>query len=41
MLLPQKRYELGCDNKHDTNGWVNLSVMTFSMRAFYCIQMNP
>ena len=50
MLLPQKQIlllkypnELGCKNKHVTNGWVNLSVIKcFRLRAFfYCIQMNP
>ena len=36
---PQSPYlklpnELGCDNKHDTNGWVNLSVITVSTENF-------
>ena len=26
--------ELGGDNKHDTNGWVNLSVVNVSIESF-------
>ena len=28
------RNELGGDNKHDTNGWVNLSVINVSIESF-------
>ena len=34
MLLLKEPNELGCDNKHDTNGWVNLSVITVSTENF-------
>ena len=44
MLFPKKKKkrettvkdpnELGCDNKHDTNGWVNLSVINVSIESF-------
>ena len=41
MLFPQKGIlllkdpnELGCDNKHDKNGWVNLSVINVSIEDF-------
>ena len=34
MLLLKEPNELGCDNKHDTNGWVNLSVITVSIESF-------
>ena len=40
MLFPQKEIlllkdpnELGCDNKHGTNGWVNLSVINVSTES--------
>ena len=33
--------ELGCDNKHDTNGWGwSCLLLMFLMRTFYCVQMN-
>ena len=38
MLFPQK---INTTAKHDTNGWMNLSVIMFLLGAFYCIQMNP
>ena len=41
MLFPQKRKlllkdpnELGCHNKHDTNGSVNFSVINVSIESF-------
>ena len=45
MLLPQKQMlllkypnEVGCENKHVTNGWVNLSVIKcFRLRAFFTV----
>ena len=35
-LLLKDPNELGCDNtvKHDTNGWVNLSVINVSVERF-------
>ena len=37
MLFPQignkDPNELGCHNKHDTNGWVNLSVISGSIES--------
>ena len=39
MLFPQignkDPNELGCHNKHDTNGWVNLSVITVESFLLY------
>ena len=28
------RNELGCENKHDTNGWMNFSVINVSVESF-------
>ena len=35
-VLLKDANELGCDNivKHDTNGWVNLSVINVSVERF-------
>ena len=34
ILLLKDPNELGCDKKHGTNGWVNLSVITVSIESF-------
>ena len=42
MPLLRHPNELGCDNKHDTNGWQWICLLLMLlMRAFYCVQMNP
>ena len=48
MLFPQKGIlllkdpnELGCDNKHDKNGWVNLSVINVSIEDFLQYRDEP
>ena len=39
-LLLKDPNELGCDNKHDTNGWVNLSVID-SVESFLLYPDEP
>ena len=42
ILLLKDPNELGCNNKHDTNGWQWICLLlVFLMRGFYCAQMNP
>ena len=33
--------ELGCDNKHGTNGWMNLSVINVSVESFLLYPDEP
>ena len=42
MPLLRDPNELGCDSKHEINGWQWICLLLlFLMRAFYCVQMNP
>ena len=49
MLFPQQKKkrllkdpnELGCYNKHDTNGWMNLSVINVSVESFLLYPDEP
>ena len=41
MLLLKDPDELGRDNKHDTNGWMNLSVINVSVESFLLYPDEP